>query len=337
MKDNAIKFSVPFNGDLTLMDWAIKSGKTYEIYFAGEKANNFSSPLENNNKYSHSTLTSLVKLCNRNNIKTNLLLNKSILLTENKIKVGALIKKIMEMGILNSVTVADPFVIPFLRQTFPHLEIQCSVYMGINSAQKAIQALKKGISVLNLEPSLNRNFNQLKAIKALKKQFPNFYVKLLGNHICYSDCMYYVRHSQIADLKISTKNKNNAFLKNAHIFKCHYEIQSRRDEITRPLIRPEDVGYYEKNELADYIKIAFRNNETPTLFRKINAYFNKSYAGDLFELFDSNNSEKLVWDNKKVPINFIEKVMLCDKNCNRCRYCDRIAKKTLFNAEESKC
>jgi len=156
--------------------------------------------MDNDKDYSDESIFSLIEFCNKRRIKTNLLLNKGIMLFENRDTVANYIHSLDFAGGIDSVTIADPFIMPYLKKTFPNLKIHSSVYMGISSIQKAVQALKKGISVLTLEPSLNRNFMGLKNIMGLKKKFPDFSVKLLGNHICYADCMYYIRHAQVADL-----------------------------------------------------------------------------------------------------------------------------------------
>jgi len=335
-KPKGIEFSIPFNSDLDLMKWAIRSGRVYEVYFAGPGQYDFSDPYEESVEFTNKKVFSLVEFCNQNGIETNLLVNKGVLFFENGRAISRYIASFDSVGGIDSVTVADPFLIPFFRERFPNIVLQSSVYMGINNLNKAIQAIKKGISVLGLEPSINRNAFELKRIMALKKKFAHISIKLLGNHVCYADCMYYPRHSQLpvfSDVLKEKYPKESDYIlgRNIEPFKCHYRIQTLKDEITRTFIRPEDVEYYEKNKLTDSIKIAFRNDESAKLKEKINAYFQRSYDGDLFGLFDSNNPEKLICDNKKFPRGFIEKVMNCDKNCGNCSYCDIVAKKCIRN------
>lgn len=332
MPANEIKFSIPYNGDLELIRWAIGSGKVHEVYFVGSKGNDFSDPYEKEMNYASEDIRSLVRLCKSKGVKSNMLINKSVLFFENLDKISGYIESLNVAGGIDSVTISDIFAVPFFRKRFPGLEITSSVYMSINSAARAVQTIKKGVSILGLEPSINRNEKELRKIASLKKRFSGISIKLLGNHICYADCIYYVRHSQLPVL--NNMLHKGKFQKDIlgyalNAFSCHYGIQGIRDEIARGFIRPEDVGYYEKNKLTDFIKIAFRNNPSALLREKMTAYFNRHYDGNLFPLFDSNNPNRLYCDNKKIPADFINKVMSCDKNCEYCDYCETIAKRCI--------
>ena len=74
-----ITFSIPYNGDLDLMRWAIKSGQVYEIYFSGPIKNDYSSAYQNLRGYSPDDIKALISLCAHNGIARNFLMNKSIL------------------------------------------------------------------------------------------------------------------------------------------------------------------------------------------------------------------------------------------------------------------
>lgn len=333
-----IKFSIPYNGDLQLMEEAVMSGQVYEIYFAGSKKYNFSDPYVDWNHHSENKIYQLLDFCCRKNIQANFLINKATLFFEDIKKIEKYVKRLRSTGVHLHLTVADLCIVSFLKDKFPKIKLQSSIYMGIENAFKAEQALRAGISELCLAASLNRDFKELKKIMALKKKWPGLTIKLLGIHNCYLWCPYLSRHSELPifneTLATTYLSDNEKLLgRRVNYETCFYRVESVSDEIKRPIIRPEDISYYETNKLADYIKIAFRNETSRVLRDKFNAYFNRSFEGNLFCFINSNKHKKLFCNNKRIPKDFIKKVMTCSKNCVKCGYCDELAK-ALVRVEE---
>jgi hypothetical protein len=168
----------------------------------------------------------------------------------------------------------------------------------------------------------------------LKKRYPKMVIKLLGVHGCYQNCFYASRHSELPVLKEILDQKSKEDECGHHLGdsintgQCHYYISDKSDEIKRGFIRPEDVWYYEKYFLCDIIKIAYRDNNSALLKEKYKAYFRRAYRGNLFEILSSNKHYDICCDNQKFPQGFINKVMKCDKNCDYCDYCAKVARKT---------
>ena len=324
-----VKFSIPYNGDLKLVKEAISSGQVHEVYFAGPKGFDFSDSFENNSFYSRGEIIALLDYCRRNRVRANLLVNKKIMFFEDLRKIESSINRLLRDEKIDSLTVSDTFLVPFLKKKFPLLKLQSSIYMGIDNVYKAREALKMGITLLGLDPSVNRRGEELKKIMGLKKIFPEMKVKLLGILTCYSNCFFASTHSQVP-LLLGVLNKSSLrgrdlLGKRISPFACHYQSEDISDELKRPFIRPEDISYYEDNGLADYIKIAYRDEDSPTLREKYAAYFSRTYKGNLFLLMDSTKHSKICCDNKKIPNSFICKVMNCDKDCHACSYCRRLS------------
>lgn len=329
MTKKEIKFSIPYNGDLELIKWALESKKVHEVYFSGPEKFDFSDPFENMKKYSFEDLKKLIILCNEEKIKTNLLVNRSIMFFEDVDKLEKSINLLQEYGKIDYITISDPFIVHYFKKKFPNIKLQSSIYMGIDNIHKAREAIKMGITALTLDPSVNRSKSKLKEIMRLKLDYPAISIKLIGILTCYSDCFYAWNHSQLSILKqimlkIKKEVPNKMIGEELSPFRCYYESTKKIDELRRPFIRPEDISYYEKNKLTDFIKIAYRNEETILLKKKLIAYFDKKLKGNLFSLFDSTKHEGLFCDNEKIPPNFIEKVMNCDKDCNNCNYCTEL-------------
>jgi hypothetical protein len=331
MARKKITFSIPYNGDIDLVRWAISSGQVYEVYFAGDKNNNFSDPYVDLKSHTDKEITELLRVCAKGKVRTNFLVNKNTLFFEDVLKMKKYIGYLQKKWGVDVVTVSDPYIVPIIRKEFPRLSLQSSIFMGIDNVQKAREALKMGITELCLDPALNRNASELKKIMALKKTFPRLRVKLLGIHGCYLNCFFAWKHSQLPVLKdflddSGYSKKPNMLGRTLDHDMCSYCVKGAEDELKRPFIRPEDITYYEKHGLADHIKVAYRNDSSERLAEKLTSYFTRKLDGNLFELFGSNKHQPLYCDNARIPAGFIDKTMKCDKNCDMCDYCGRLAK-----------
>ena len=329
-----IKYSIPFNGNLGLTLSALKSGKVGEVYFAHARPRDFSAPSKSVRPNSRKQIYELLELCRKYEAGRNLLLNRSMAYCDNVKELLRSVKDLQENGGLTSLTVANPYVASLLKPCFPKIGLQASVFMNIDSLPKVREAIKMGLSEFCLDVSLNRNAEELERISRLKKTYPFLKIKLLANHGCYQHCFYAQKH---ADLPLWHEATSALRLKQLPMLgrkidysKCRYQVDNLADEIKRPYIRPEDVSFYEKNGLADTIKIAHRIDDTKLLAMKFHAYFSRSFKGDLFSIAPSyKGSRPFLCDNACFPKGFIEKVSRCGQACSRCRYCFLLASKVL--------
>lgn len=329
-----IKFSIPYNVDFDLMKWAVDSGHIDEIYFAGSRGYDFSSPYQNQNKHTAQEIGRLIRFCAKRGIRKNLLINKSIFFFDNIKILFSYITGLSRWGGIDAISLADPALAPFLKARFPDITLQSSVFMGIDSAPKVMEALKMGISEFCLGVSTNRNAKALSEIRDLKKA-KSFKVKLLANHGCYRDCFYAAKHPDwplLAEINAKKGRSRTPILGDLlELRKCVYRWQRHSDEIKRPFIRPEDIPYFEKNDFADFIKLAYRQDHSKNLRKKMMAYFTKTFDGNLLEVIPSNKvtAGELYCDNKSFPSNFVKKVTECDFKCYACDYCERVAALTI--------
>ncbi|MFH1435238.1 MAG: hypothetical protein ABIJ56_05945 [Pseudomonadota bacterium] len=329
-KAKRIKFSIPYNGDLALTEEALGSGQVLEVYFAGPGKYNFSSPYVEWKGHSQEEIEELVRLCARCGVRTNFLVNKYTLFFEDLGRIEKYVRRLRKAAEISTITVSDPYIVPHLKKRFPRIRLQSSIFMGIDCVPKAVEALRSGIDDLCLDPSVNRSFTELSGIMRLKKSYPGMLVKLLGFHGCYASCFYAWRHAGLPVLhdvssRVGPKSGARMFGRKLDHDGCLYRTQDISDEIKRPFIRPEDIVFYEKHGLADCIKLAYRDDPSELLREKFIACFERSYRGDLFHILGSNQHAGLACDNTKFPAGFIRKVMRCDKICDGCDYCDRLA------------
>lgn len=328
MKKRRIKFSIPYNGDIDLIRWAVSTGLVYEVYFAGPLDGDFSSKTFKSGDFSIKEIETLLRFCHRERIASNLLINKSVLFFDDVKEIVRNVRRLENLGGLSVITIGDRGIVPYLRDALPKVRLQSSVYLHIDTAYKVKEALKMGITDLCLDVSINRNGEELDRIRDLRKYYPDFTVKLLANHGCYQNCFYSGAHENWQDygdmLKKFSESKGRYVLgKLIQSHKCIHRPKSLDEEIRRPFIRPEDISFYEKNGWADYIKIGHRIDNSHVLSRKLKAYFKRSYKGNLFDVVLSHRS--LMCLNKMFPRNFVAKTTSCRSACEECTYCKKVA------------
>jgi len=329
-----VSFSIPYNGDLELVRWAILTGKVSEVYFSGPAGADFSSPYQNEREYSDSEIRQLVSLCAEHGVARNFLMNRSVMFFDSLKEIRAYLKALDKVGGVTDVTLGDRMAVPYFREMFPLVRIQASVFMHVDSARKVKEALKMGVTGFCLDVSMNRNGDELERIKRLRPKYPQLVIKLLANHGCYDTC-FFAKHEDwpiLCSIRDRFCGKDER-MKDKYLLgnrvpsrKCIFRTKDLIDEIKRPFIRPEDVRYYETKGWADVIKIAYRLDSTPVLKKKLKAYFGGSYKGDVFELAPSNRGGvPVIARNGLFPAGFARKVSSCGNECDGCSYCADVA------------
>ena len=274
-------------------------------------------------------IKALISLCAQNGISRNFLMNKSILFFDDLKEIFSYLRQLDAASGITSITVADRAIVPFLQKVIPDVKIQSSVFLHIDSAPKIREAIKMGITEFCLDVTTNRNGAELERIKLLRKTFPQIKIKLLANHGCYLHCFYLAKHEDwpvlVSQRKRVPKEEKRLLVDFINEKKCLYRTSDLTDEIRRPFIRPEDITFYEKKGWTDYIKLAYRLDETPVLKRRMEAYFNRKYNGDICDLAPPNRGRlpgELL--NSKFPKGFIEKLTSCGLDCEDCPYCTQV-------------
>ena len=151
------------------------------------------------------------------------------------------------------------------------------------------------------------------------------------------------------------------------------KLLPHEDGVPGPWIRPEDVPFYKKIGI-EHIKITERDFPTEILVKRVEAYSNHSYNGNLLDLIQGHGyilegteleplevktefaninevvneifkvrgfklerkyPQHVYIDNKKLD-GFLEffKQGKCKGNCQNCNYCASISKKTITTNEE---
>jgi len=331
-------FSIPYNGDPELVAEAVKSGKVGEVYFAmpghdSAATRHFGIKASQDISGEARRLASMLRLCNRHKIKTNMLCNapylsdfqacgnqdsnsKSYNFPEKIVSCANIIKP-------DAITISDPLFISFFRKRLPGVSIHASVIMNIDSAEKARQAFMAGVKVITPAAEVNRNLNVLEAIAETRRSFEGTSVKLMSNYYCGYDCLYRASHYASRQNGCLPKGKDCFFIQ-----KYSYEI------LKRPFIRPEDISFYAERGLADIFKIIARYQPSSQLKKIYAAYFSGEYNGNLYDLIGGGHgnyghSSVFFLNNVVIPSEFVIKTSSCSKNCENCGWCGKIYKKAV--------
>jgi collagenase-like PrtC family protease len=318
-----IKYSIPFNGDLSLMKDFLRTGMIYEVYCMGPEGKDLSykcyQPI-----CSKKSVEGLFELAEKYRTRINLLINSPLLSVLNVEKAVDYTVSLRKKFRLSAVTLSDPFQISRFKRALPDLEIDASVIMDLDSFDKVERILKSGVTTVNLALNLNREFDKLKSIASLKKYYPGFKIKLIVNHLCYLGCPFSAQHYFLTEME---RVMRVDMPRGMDIDKCASFSLDKKELIRRPFIRPEDVPYYGRQGIGDVFKILWRHSRSEVLRRTVSAYLDNSYKGNLFDIVETHEERPSYYcDNQAFPRDFVNRVTACDKaTCRSCRYCGRVA------------
>ncbi len=226
----------------------------------------------------------------------NYILNSSFKIANKKLFVSAMLIKELKVDI---VTLANIENISFFRKNFPEIRINLSIVNGVDNLVKTKKVILENSNIkrITFSQKLNRNKKVLKDIIEYCHNF-GVEVELLANELCFLNCPYIEDHYKLGS-KIALSKNNNIRLNDYFSSHCNSKrIKSPQSFLNTAWIRPEDVTLYEDLGV-DVLKIAGRSLKTSYLIKTANAYLNKSYRGNVMDLFSSD-----WWPESKKP--FIE-------------------------------
>lgn len=321
-----VKYSIPFNGDLGLVKDAFKTAMVGEVYFAGTGRNDTGNHWSGarSRAISGKTLGTLLRLCRRHGVKSNLLCNSATLFFSD---LSRTFDYIRSLGHVDAITVADPFAVSAFVKEFPDKDIQASIIMNLDSSHKVEKVLGLGLGTVNVPGRFNRDISGLKSLSRLKAFYPNFKIKLLANYDCFFDCPFSTWHYMLGTYK-SVFGDWESLVRRNRVYPCADECafdSGPVEWIKKPFIRPEDVEYYERNNCADIFKLVFRSDRSEVLKQVYDAYFSGRFDGDLFEIVNTHGTSGIYCDNTKFPPDFVKFVTTCNKECIGCDYCQKVA------------
>ncbi|MBI2932405.1 MAG: U32 family peptidase [Planctomycetes bacterium] len=218
-------------------------------------------------------------------IRFNYLLNGACLDNHEFTRAGqkelrALLDWLTKIGV-EAVTVGSPFLLKIVKQCYPHFRTRVSVFACIDHVRKAKMWEELGADCLMLDSLLvNREFKLLKAIRAAVKCD----LELLVNNSCMSSCAYSHYHMNTLAHASQSRHHSRGFFIDWCFLRCTMmKLTDPINYIRSEWIRPEDLHLYESMGY-DRIKITERGAPTDVLARRVKAYTERRYDGNLLDL-----------------------------------------------------
>jgi collagenase-like PrtC family protease len=278
-------------------------------------------------------LKKYIEHANSKNIQFNYVMNAPILNNEEftdtgKEKINNLLEVLQTLN-LEALTVANLFLIHYIKKNFPKIPMKSSANMMIDSVDKAKYFQNLGVDIIVLDPLLvNRNFKMLKAIrKAISGE-----IEVILNNNCIIRCPYLYYHQSYLGLN---SRDGRTTIKDDF---CFTNCSSLRAEdptywLRGDWIRPEDLHYYE--ELGyDRFKIVDRSTPADVLVKRVEAYANRKYDGNLMDLIEHYGYKDLISPQEYIDNIYIDNTKLdgfiepflkgdcstldCGNNCTKC-------------------
>ena len=247
-------------------------------------------------------------------------------------RVLSIIEYLESEGLLpETVTTTSPAIATVVRECFPSIELRASVNMRIGSV-KGMQYMSHLFDSFCVAKEVNRDPSRLRAMRAFADAEGKRLV-MLANSGCMRDCSGQIFHdNMVAHESEIAKQKNIKLLPYA----CWNYLKDPKNYpavLQNTWILPEDIDRYEG--LIDTVKLATRTHALPGMV--IDAYARRRSLGNLLDLFEPGFSPvfaPLVIDRSRLPADFYERTVGCDKACERCDYCRAALEGALVNADE---
>ena len=367
-----MKLSVTTNFDDKLIEELKKYpvyevyGKLQEDYIGGGRPSNTLKSVDKTRLEEH------IKKVRDSNIKFNYLLNGACLANKEQDvewqkNVREFLDYLKEIGV-NALTVTNPFLLQIIKKYYDCFTVRISTFACIDSYEKARYWEEMGADYICVDfVKINRDFKTLKyMVDNLKKAK----IELLMTNSCLKNCPYIHTHTAALSHASNIMNKDKECYADWCLYKCQeYELKHVEEYIKSPWIRPEDVKEYEKIGV-EHFKITERDFPTNEIIKRVKAYSEGKYDGNLLDLIqghgwsnseNDNNTIKniddftsikeicnvrglgcerrykrhIYIDNRKLD-GFIKffKDGHCTGNCLSCNYCKTIADKVIVKNDE---
>jgi collagenase-like PrtC family protease len=221
-------------------------------------------------------------------IDFNYLLNASCLgnreiTRQGQREIDKLLAWISDIGV-SAVTVASPFLLQLIKARHPHLKVRISVFGGVDRVRKAQMWEELGADCIVLDSILvNRELETLREIrKGIKCD-----LELLTNNNCLAGCAMSPMHMNALAHTGQAWHDNKGFFIDWCFLKCtEMKLRDPVHYLRSEWIRPEDLHIYEEMGY-DLFKIAERDIPTEVMMKRVKAYSERRYDGNLLDLIQA--------------------------------------------------
>lgn len=225
------------------------------------------------------------ELCRKHGIRFNYLLNAAAsdnleFTRAGQRKIERLIGRLADSGI-EDFTVATPYLLRYLKSRYPRARVKISVFAQVGDIRKARHWEEQGADEIVLDSMLvNRDFERLRDIRPALR-IP---LQLLVNNNCLYGCSLSPYHMNVLASGSRAGNRTSGILPDYCFLSC------TADRLRRPVnyliadwVRPEDLHHYEALGYENF-KLAGRNVATAVIVKRVRAYHERRYEGNLLDL-----------------------------------------------------
>ena len=232
---------------------------------------------------------------------------------------------------LQAVTTTSPVIAGFVREHYKDIELRASINMSIGTIM-GMEYISDYFDGFYMQREQNRNKKQIEKLKNWcdshgKKLY------LLANSGCLNNCSAHIFHDNLVAHEGEMMQMDNAVVFEGLCWKYLKEkdrwVSFLRDT---SFIRPEEIHQYEK--WFDIAKLATRVHAHPE--KVLESYVNESHSGSILDLCEPDHSGLLypyLIENRKLPEDFNQRQLNCDKNCEQCGYCSNALDNALVNLD----
>ena len=281
-----MRLSVACNFDEALID-GLAGYPVYEVYgkvtsdHAGGGRPSFYLP-----KVDKKKVERFVNKVHERGIEFNYLMNATCmgnteLTREGQRRIRQTLDWVAEIG-CDSVTVSHLMMLNLIKRCYPQLKVRISAHRFTDSPRKAKFWEDHGASCIVLnETAFAREFSALKAIR----EAVSCDLSMIANNSCRQDCAIACSHAVALNHGSQKQRGHAAAPPHAYhkLFCLDYRLREPVNYVRANWIRPEDLHHYEALGI-DNFKIVERNTPTPELLRRVRAYSERRYDGNLLDL-----------------------------------------------------
>ena len=223
------------------------------------------------------------------------------------------------------ITTTSPFLAGVMRREFPEIELRASVNMKLDSTL-ALEFLGDLFDSFYLRRDLQRDLETA----ARFRRWADAHGKKMGilaNSGCLQSCPAQTFHDNLVAHQKEAYQRRNLPEGLTTFCMAHYQDPACfGDFLKSSWIRPEDLGLYD--ELADFVKIATRQHDSPR--KVIASYARRKFSGDLASLMEPNFSTlfaKAGYVENDAFGAFDELPGACAAHCTHCGRCEELWKR----------
>lgn len=205
---------------------------------------------------------------------------------------------------VTATTISNPLLLKIIKKKYSHLRVRVSVFTGVDHLRKAKYWEEQGADVICLDSlTVNREFQTLKTIrKNLTCE-----LELLANNNCLQSCSLSPCHMNLLAHSSQSQHANKGFVIDHCILECSkMKLQDPVNYLRSDWIRPEDLHFYEDLGYQQF-KLVERGLPTEFMLKRVKAYAEKSYNGNLLDLIQPYGHQtkktpsawKAFWEKRK--------------------------------------